>query len=255
MGSDVRSRQPDPQTRPASERSRLSPRTIPEQIADHLGMAILHGDYRDGERIGEQEVADRYGVSRGPVREAIRMLERRGLLSFEPRRGAFAIGISLDLIADLFNTRAALLGLAGRCFARAAPKPGLEQLTEGLARLHAIAPTGKSDAAEFALAVGRAAAAIYDHCGNLILTRMLREQGETSLWDLIWRERPLDYFTSKRRASCLEHFAATERAVRAADEIGAEARLRSIVFESRDSVLATLVETRGGSVDRAKLLG
>jgi len=254
MASESRPRPAATQTQSALERPPLSPRTIPEQIADHLGMAILRGDYRDGERIGEQDVADLYGVSRGPVREAIRVLERRGLLSFEPRRGAFAIGISLDLIADLFNTRAALLGLAGRCFTRAAPQHGLEQLSDRLARLRTISPIQDSDPADFALAVGRVGAAIYNHCGNLILTRMLREQGETSLWGLIWRERPLDYFTPKRRASCLAHFTATERAIGASDEIEAEARLRTIIFESRDSVLDTLIETRGGSVDQAKLL-
>ncbi len=240
----------------AQEQRRPSqrPRTIPEQIADQLGMAILRGDYREGERIGEQEMADLYGVSRGPVREAIRVLQTRGMVAFEPRRGTFAIGISLDLIADLFNTRAALLGMAGRCFTRAAPPRGLEQMTERLARLRAMASLEDVDPTEFTQEVGRVGASIYDHCGNATLTRMLREQGETSLWGFIWRERPLDYFTPDRRASCIADYAAIETAARSGDETEAEARLRHIIFESRDSVLKTLVEARGGSVDPSKVL-
>src|SRR5437870_2058546 len=71
--------------RPAAPRRRGErARTIPEQIADHLGGAIVAGDYRSGERVREQEIAGLYGVSRGPVREAIRALERRGLVEFFP---------------------------------------------------------------------------------------------------------------------------------------------------------------------------
>lgn len=239
---------------PASRRPLQRPRTIPEQIADHLGMAILRGDYPAGERIGEQEMAELYGVSRGPVREAIRVLQARGMVSFEPRRGAFAIGISLDLIADLFNTRAALLGMAGRCFTRAASARGLQQLDEKLVSLRSMAPLANSDPIAFAQGSGRAGASIYNHCGNATLTQILHEQGETSLWGFIWRERPLDYFTLDRRASCIADYTLTETAARGGDEAEAEARLRKIIFDSRDSVLNTLMEARGGSVDRSKIM-
>src|SRR6187399_161826 len=76
-------------------------RTIPEQIANHVAVAIVNGEYRDGERIREQELAEMYGVSRGPVREAIRTLETHGLVILYPRRGAYVVGISLDVIVDV----------------------------------------------------------------------------------------------------------------------------------------------------------
>ncbi len=255
MAPEAPVNRPTPTIAPSAQASRRPshrPRTIPEQIADHLGMAILRGDYRDGERIGEQEMAELYGVSRGPVREAIRVLQSRGMVAFEPRRGAFAIGVSLDLIADLFNTRAALLGMAGRCFARVAPL-GLDQFSDRLARLRAIAPMDESDPIEFAQAVGWVGASIYNHCGNATLTRLLREQGETSLWGFIWRERPLDYFTLERRTSCIADYTATETAVCSGNETEAEARLRKIIFDSRDCVLNTLLEARGGAVDPTKV--
>lgn len=230
------------------------PRTISEQIADHLGMAILQGEYAAGERIREQEMAELYGVSRGPVREAIRVLQTRGMVAFEPRRGAFAIGVSLDLIADLFNARAALLGMAGRCFVRAAPREASAALEQRGERLRALAPMEEADPVEFAQAVGRMGAVFYNHCGNASLTRMLREQGNNSLWSFIWRERPLDYFTPARRLSCIEDYAGAEIAARSGEEAEAERRLRHLLFESRDTVLRTLAELRGGTVDPCKII-
>ena len=61
------------------------------------------------------ELAALYGVSRGPVREAIRELEKHGLAVLHPRRGAYVIGVSLDLVAESFNIRAALAGVAATC--------------------------------------------------------------------------------------------------------------------------------------------
>jgi DNA-binding GntR family transcriptional regulator len=239
--------------RPA-ERRFVRPRTLPEQIADHLGMAIVRGEYRDGERVGEQEVAEAYGVSRGPVREAIRMLASRGIVRLEPRRGATAIAISLDMVADLFNVRAALFGLAGRCFTRSAGQAEFERLAERLARLRQIIATDASDPIEFAHAVGSVGAAFYNQCGNPTLVHLLHEQGQTSPWGFIWREGPLDYTTIERRAACVEHYTTSEAAARNGDEARAETHLRKIVLESRDAVLTSLAATRGGMVDPSKLL-
>ena len=54
--------------------------TLPQQIADHLGHRIMNGDYAPGARLKEEELAESYAVSRGPVREAFRLLERRGFV-------------------------------------------------------------------------------------------------------------------------------------------------------------------------------
>src|SRR4051794_21865673 len=185
------------------------PRTIPEQIADHLGAAILRGDYAHGERIREQEVAALYGVSRGPVREAIRSLARRGLVEFFPRRGAYAVGMSLDLVADFFNLRAVLLGLAARCFARTKPTSGLVELEESIAILRGMAAGGTVDPVAFALQVGRTGAVLYRHCGNAHLARTLREQVHGTVWGLIWRDQPLDFLTAARRQGGLIGWIAT----------------------------------------------
>ena len=229
-------------------------RTAAEQIADGVGVAILRGEYAPGERIGEQEVADHYGISRGPVREALRALAGRGLVEFVPRRGAFAVDVSLDTIADFFNVRAALMGLAARCFTRAALPAGLPELEERIAALATLAGQPDADAIAFAEASGRAGGALYRHCGNPYLARTLREQVHTSLWGLIWHDRPLDFTTPKRRRGTLRLWQDVARAARAGDDAGAERVTRRILIESRDGALQTLSAQRSARASLDKLI-
>ncbi len=62
-------------------------RTIPEQIADHLRRDIISGNLKAGEPLREKDIADRFAVSRGPIREVFRQLTQQGLLELEPNKG------------------------------------------------------------------------------------------------------------------------------------------------------------------------
>ena len=107
-----------PMTDEDNERGRsFAPRTIPEQVAEELGAEIIAGRRKAGERLVELDLAQDFGVSRGPIREAIRILERRRLVELLPRRGAYVRPLSLKSIADLFNVRTALSTLAVRTMA------------------------------------------------------------------------------------------------------------------------------------------
>lgn len=88
--------------------------SVPEQIADRICAAILAGDYQPGERIPEIKLADSFGVSRGPVREALRLLESEGLITVSPRRGARVTALSLAEVEQLFDIRGVLSSLAAR---------------------------------------------------------------------------------------------------------------------------------------------
>jgi len=244
----------EPTTAPRSRRGARA-RTIPEQIADHLGIAILNGEYRGGERISEQEVATLYATSRGPVREAIRALEKRGLVELFPRRGAWVVDITLDAIADIFNIRAALLGLAARNVAARADAP--EAITEMLrhtAELRTHAARDDVDPVAFALTVGRTGGIMYRQCATPHLIRMLRDQNQGSLSGLIWRERPLDFFTSERRRETAQDWSDIAAAIAARDGARAEHIARKALFDSRDGALATLKTLRGETVDPAKFI-
>ena len=78
--------------------------TVPEQIAARVGERILSGLWRPGERIGEQELADEFQVSRGPIREALRILEREGLVTLLARRGAVVTRLQARELHELLET-------------------------------------------------------------------------------------------------------------------------------------------------------
>lgn len=77
-------------------------------IFDTLRNAIVNGDLRPGERLMEVYLAEQMGVSRTPVREAIRRLEADGLVTMEPRRGTRVAEISVKDIVDVLEVRSTL---------------------------------------------------------------------------------------------------------------------------------------------------
>ncbi|CUA86445.1 MULTISPECIES: GntR family transcriptional regulator [Gulbenkiania] len=77
--------------------------SLTEQIAQYLGQKIIQGDMRPGERIQELRIASELEVSRGSVREALLLLQRRHLVDIFPRRGAVVASIGATEVADFFE--------------------------------------------------------------------------------------------------------------------------------------------------------
>lgn len=115
--------------------------SVPEQVAARVGDRIIAGQLAPGARIGEQELADEFAISRGPVREAIRILEREGLVVVMPRRGAVVTSLSARELQELFEIRAGLFEIAVRKVAVTQPPELLAVLRAGVARLEALADT------------------------------------------------------------------------------------------------------------------
>lgn len=82
--------------------------TVVAATQDALREKILGGEVREGERLLQDALAEEYGVSRIPVREALRQLEAEGLVTFYPHRGAVVSSFSLEEISELFELRALL---------------------------------------------------------------------------------------------------------------------------------------------------
>lgn len=124
--------------------------TVPEQVAAKVGDRIIGGQLAPGARIGEQELADEFAISRGPVREAIRILEREGLVAVLPRRGAVVSSLSASELRELFEIRAGLFEIALRKVAATRPPELLAAMRAGVARLEALAedPAGGDAYAE-----------------------------------------------------------------------------------------------------------
>ncbi|MGH6626937.1 MAG: phosphonate utilization associated transcriptional regulator [Burkholderiaceae bacterium] len=83
-------------------------------VQQEIERAILAGEYEPGSKLIEATLADKMGVSRGPVREAFRMLEEAGLLRNEKNRGVFVRDIPIDEAVEIFDLRAAMDELVGR---------------------------------------------------------------------------------------------------------------------------------------------
>jgi len=89
-----------------------------EIVYDELREGILTGTIKPGTRMMEVDLAELMGVSRTPVREAIRKLEKEGLVTIRPRKGAYASDISVKSMMDILEVRSNLEGLAAELAAK-----------------------------------------------------------------------------------------------------------------------------------------
>lgn len=87
---------------------------LAEQIAEYLGSRIIHLEIKPGERILEAKLASEMGVSRAPLREALRILEMNGLIDILPRRGARVSEMSENSIIGLNDVLKEVLGLVAQ---------------------------------------------------------------------------------------------------------------------------------------------
>ena len=95
-----------------------NPRPRAVNVERAVAQWILTGELSAGEKLTEQELAARLGVSRGPVREALRALAEAGLIQIEPNRGAFVRKIDLNEAIEIHDVYSALEELAARSAAR-----------------------------------------------------------------------------------------------------------------------------------------
>ncbi len=113
-------------------------KTIGNETVAQLEQLIITGQLQPGEKLVEQVLSERFGISRGPLREAIRTLEARRLVERGPFAGVRVVELSVDEIEQLLITREALEGMASRQAAENMTPREARQLRghlEGLTRL------------------------------------------------------------------------------------------------------------------------
>ena len=89
--------------------------TLREKILENIRDAIISGSLKAGSRVSEPELAERYGISRTPIREAFRQLESEGYLTVIPRRGAVVSEFSQKDVEEFYAIKSILEGYAARC--------------------------------------------------------------------------------------------------------------------------------------------
>jgi len=102
--------------------------TLSDKASSQLTEAIVTGKLEQGQKLSEAYLATHFGISRGPLREAMRQLEGMRLITRVPHAGARVIDLTDSMIEDLYNVRVALEGTACRAAAEKMTEAEIEQL-------------------------------------------------------------------------------------------------------------------------------
>lgn len=121
----------------ATELEILKSQSLTSLLKAEIERMILDGSFATGERINENALALRFGVSRGPVREACRALAELGLVEQIPNRGVFIRRIAQHEAEQLYDVRAGLTGLAARLLAKSASPSQIAALEALLEQMEA----------------------------------------------------------------------------------------------------------------------
>jgi len=213
------------------ETTTIGDRHLPlrDKVVAELRRRIIDGFYAPGDRLTEDRLADTFGVSRNPVREAIRMLEAEGFLVAVPRRGATVARVSPRDMADLFDVRLALEDLAARRAAERAEAAEVAALDDLLATARVAMADGRLD--DLAELNTRFHAMICTISGNALLRGLMESLHGRLQW--VYRQ------TAERRApsSWTEHEALVA-AIRAGDVDAAGEAARMHVRQARMAALS-----------------
>lgn len=112
--------------------------SIVDRTVKRLEDMIVKGKLLPGQQVKEQEIADRLGVSRPPVREAFKLLEAEGLVRREPRRGVFVAELSDGDIWEIYTLKTALYTLAAVLAIDKLTEAGIEKLERIVVQMEAL---------------------------------------------------------------------------------------------------------------------
>lgn len=207
--------------------------------ADAVRSLILRGDYGQGERLGEVELAKLLGVSRTPIREALRSLSSEGLVDLIPNKGARVVDFTIAELEDIFELRAQVEGTAARLAAARIDETGLEELQCLAADIatHALPGEGQSLDLVYDLNA-RFHAGVAQAAGSASLQGVI-----DSLFHTVAVLRTLQGFDDNAVRRSVAHHLELVAAMRARDGRWAESVMRSHLYSARASVLGPRGDT------------
>ena len=200
---------------------------LADTLRDQLEQDIVTGALRPGERLDEQSLGARFGVSRTPIREALMQLASAGLIQLRARRGAFVASLSLREVIERFEVMAALEGACGALAARRLTEEERARLLEAHEACIQEAPGGDADA--YYYANERFHQVLYDACHNGYLAEQTRQ-----LHDRLKPYRRLQLRARSRVATSLAEHQAVVDAVLAGDSERAERALKDHILIQGD---------------------
>jgi DNA-binding GntR family transcriptional regulator len=193
---------------------------------------ILSGELTRGERLREEVLAERIGVSRTPVREALRRLNAEGLVDFEPNRGARVTAWSERELEDLYEARALLEGYGARMAASRITEEELGELAAIARTMSAIAATDPARADEMTALNGEFHRTIVRASRNAQIDTLVR-----GLMELPLIYRTFQHYSPERMSASQHHHNELVDALRARDGEWAEAIMRAHILAARSTVV------------------
>jgi DNA-binding GntR family transcriptional regulator len=195
-------------------------RNLPDRLADQLAIMIATGELKPGQRIFEKKICELKGVSRIPVREALRLLQAQGVVRTEPNRGTYVTGFTTDEMHEMLELRLAVERIAlRRIIERATPKAFIaRQLSVAIEAMRRAAEIGdrlalcQADLWFHDRIIDLAASPMLEATWRLlargVLVFLMREHGETasslSSW-IVAHEELLTVLESDSSALLDEH--------------------------------------------------
>lgn len=137
------------------------------KVFKHIKAQIINGHYKVGDGLIESKMAEELGVSRTPIREAIRLLELEGLVETIPNKGAIVLGISPKDVQDIYSIRCLVEGLAARWAAERISDLEKKEMQKIIDLMDFYAQKGDTD--ELAELDNRFHQIIYEASGSKIL--------------------------------------------------------------------------------------
>lgn len=209
-------------------------KSLPDQIAERIFTAIANGEYAPGDRIREESLAEEFGVSRGPVREALRILESDSVVRILPNRGAHVTQLSIQEVAHIFEIRRTL---SGALVARLSPEEGAQVaalIEPDVRALDALASDADGAPAYFDTTY-RLSRLLREACSNERLADILASLARQTL-----RYTQLGLATPARRKESARNWRTLHKALKAGDVATAAGAAEKLIEDSRREAIKQL---------------
>lgn len=208
--------------------------SVPEQIADRICTAILSGELKPGQRVAEIPLAQSFNVSRGPVREALRILEHEGLVTFSPRRGAQVTELTIEEVEQLFDIRASLSSLAAQSASRNISAEDLEIFDQLTAQLVEVAASTEQ-VSDYTILSAQAGQLLAKAAKNPRLHALIQSLSRQTL-----RYAQLGLSTRERRQESAQCWRSLYEAIKAGDSERARQINVATIIKSKEAAVGLL---------------
>jgi DNA-binding GntR family transcriptional regulator len=177
----------------------FKPTGLVEKLADTLTDAILEGIFKEGDQLTEIDLQKQFSVSRTPIRESFRVLEKKGLVEVVPRKGTFVKRFSRRDIEEHFPVRSVLEGLAAKQAYPNMSADTLKMMERVLARMKTAAEN--EDAKNYWKQHVLFHEIFIDACGNQLLISLLK----TLRMQIMWYRLSYQYYQEDFKKSLRTH--------------------------------------------------